>query len=88
MERGMARGLGVLFGLEGPPARNSLPWVMGRTRPGFFLGAGRETLLAGSPEHTETTLLLYASSFLIISSFLKPIVAFLPFFLEYSSVPR
>ncbi len=82
----MARGLGLLFAFVGPPARSNLPCVIGLTRPGFFLGAGLDTLLAGSPVHTDTVLLLYTSSFLTVSSFLNVMCAFLSFFLENSSV--
>jgi len=38
--------------LDGPPARNSLPWATGRTTPGFFFAGGRDKLDGGSPEGT------------------------------------
>jgi len=36
----------------GPPARKSLPSVIGLTTPGFLLAGGREVLFGGSPEAT------------------------------------
>lgn len=49
----------VVLGLtEGPPARRSLPFVMGLTTPGFLFAGGRETLFGGSPEGTRTVWLL------------------------------
>jgi len=39
---------------EGSPARRSLPWLIGRTVPGFLLAGGRDKLLGDSPEATLT----------------------------------
>lgn len=47
-------GLAVDVGLLGPPARKSLPCVIGRTTPAFLLAGGRERLPGGSPEGTWT----------------------------------
>lgn len=42
----------ILTESDGPPFRNSLPCVMGRTTPGFRFAGGLLTLLDGSPDAT------------------------------------
>jgi len=49
---GLDAGFGLEVALDGPPARNSLPWATGRTTPGFFFAGGRDKLDGGSPEGT------------------------------------
>jgi hypothetical protein len=48
----------MILTFDGPPARNNLPWVTGRTVPGFRFGKGRDKLPGGSPEGTCTVWLL------------------------------
>lgn len=59
------------------PGLSSFPVVTGRTAPGSLRAGGRETLVGGSPDGTDTVELLYTSSRGIDSSLRNATCAFL-----------